>query len=271
MLLPTGVCVSVTIKFAAYVTLQTPEVTPSSTVHAIPAGMLVIVPLPRDASDDVTVSVAGGASVNVTPIVAVAALVTTTLHGADVHAPEKPDTVPLAALNAFNATVLPAANDALQVPLGVPAVIVHAIPSGTLVIVPDPEPDPLTATLPGGTTVRYVRSTFRCDVMAMLQEFPTHVVLQPTNSAPRMASCDKVTTVPGANRAEHAPTPAPGVTVQSMPAGADVTRPLPFPLPATLRATTSATGSTGVPLPFLEQAESAATARTAVRSCRVTA
>ena len=84
-----------------------------------------------------------------------------------------------------------------------------------------------------------------------------------------------VTTVPGVNRAVHDPLAAPADTAQSIPVGEEIMRPLPEPLPDTESATVGAAGSVtrdGVALspPPPEQAESAVTATTAVRTCRAT-
>ena len=57
--LPSGVCVSVTTTPGAWSALQTPLATPLFTVQLMPTGVLVIVPLPRDAGDGATVSMTG--------------------------------------------------------------------------------------------------------------------------------------------------------------------------------------------------------------------
>ena len=72
MLLPLGIWVNETIVLDAKATLQTPEATPSVTVQLMPAGALVIVPLPRDAGDGRTVSVAGIDATNPAPTAVVA-------------------------------------------------------------------------------------------------------------------------------------------------------------------------------------------------------
>ena len=81
-----------------------------------------------------------------------------------------------------------------------------------------------------------------------------------------------VTTVPGAKFAVQVPVAAPAFIAQSMPAGEETTEPLPVPLPDTESATRCGVGSviaTGDFEPPPEQAESAATATPAVRTCRV--
>ncbi len=59
--MPDGDCVSVTTVPCANATLQTPLVVPSLMPQLIPAGLLVMLPLPRDAGDGDTVSVDGAA------------------------------------------------------------------------------------------------------------------------------------------------------------------------------------------------------------------
>ena len=60
MLAPPGACISVTTVFAANATLHAPLVLLLVTVQLMPDGELVIVPLPRDIGDALTVNVTGG-------------------------------------------------------------------------------------------------------------------------------------------------------------------------------------------------------------------
>ena len=62
---------------------------------------------------------------------------------------------------------------------------------------------------------------------------PVQAPLQPVN-VPLVGEAVNVTGVPLANGNEHVPLVAPAVTVQLIPAGLDVTVPLPVPLPATV-------------------------------------
>ena len=59
MLMPRATCESVTAVFIGNARLQTPEMVPSATRQLMPAGRLVMVPLPRDVGDGLTVSIAG--------------------------------------------------------------------------------------------------------------------------------------------------------------------------------------------------------------------
>lgn len=146
----------------ANVTVQTPEVTPSLTVQVRPAGALVIVPLPREAGDGATVSVAAcAAAVNpaFTDVTAPDTIVV--LHVEPAHAPVNPLKEPPIALTAVSDTVMPAAKFAAQLPLATPFVIVQEMPSGALVITPLPAPYVPTVSDPAAAAVRYVTSTVR--------------------------------------------------------------------------------------------------------------
>ena len=128
----------------------------------MPAGALVTVPLPRDAGDGVTLSVAGiDADVNPTPTVVVVPGTTVALQVVPEQGPLNPVKDPLPLLTAFTATAVPAANTDEQVPDVIPAAIVHEMPSGILVTLPLPVPNPLTASVPGACGMRYVTSTVR--------------------------------------------------------------------------------------------------------------
>ena len=82
----------------------------------------------------------------------------------------------------------------------------------------------------------------------VVPEAPAHAPLQPLNELPAAAVAVSVTDVPDVYDALHPVVAAvPFVTVQLMPAGADVTVPLPLPPPVMLRpklaaVTTSCTG-----------------------------
>lgn len=157
MLLPPGIWVSVTSVFMANATLQMPDATPSLTVQLMPAGELVMVPLPCDAGDGRTVSVAGMVAANPAPIVVVAPVVTITVQVLPPHAPEYPENAPLPPATELSVTATPASNDALHPPPATPFVIVQKMPAGELVTVPDPVPTAVTATMPIGGA-RYVTS-----------------------------------------------------------------------------------------------------------------
>ena len=146
----------------AYTTLQTPLTAPSLIVQLMPAGALVTVPLPCEAGDGVTLSVAGmEAAVNPAPTVVVVPGTMVALHVVPEQAPLKPVKDPLPPLTAFTATAVPAANTEEQVPDVMPAAMVHEMPSGMLVTLPLPVPNPLTASVPGACGIRYVASTVR--------------------------------------------------------------------------------------------------------------
>lgn len=155
MLLPVGVCDSVTVVFVVNVTLHTPVVMPSLTVQLMPAGALVITPPPRDPAVGATTSVAGidGAE-KPAPTDVVAPAPTVAVHDVPVHAPEKPPNALLPALCALSVTCVPAAKTEEQVPLAAPAVMLQLMPSGTLVTEPEPVPKPLTVSVPGACGMR---------------------------------------------------------------------------------------------------------------------
>ena len=103
-----------------------------------------------DAGDGVTFSVAGiDAAAKPTPTVVVVPETTVALHAVPAQAPLNPVNDPLPLLTAFSVTAMPAANTFEQVPFATPAVIVQVMPSGTLVTLPLPLPNPLTARVPG--------------------------------------------------------------------------------------------------------------------------
>ena len=60
-------------------------------------------------------------------------------------------------------------------------------------------------------------------------EQPGTLVLQPRNSESEAGRASSLTTVPTEKNAEQSPEPLPRMIVQSMPAGEEVTRPLPVP------------------------------------------
>lgn len=99
----------------------------------MPAGELVTVPVPRPAK--VTVTLAGG-SVKDAPTV-VFAFRTTLQVPFPEHAPDQPLNVAPAAGVAVSATLVPDANDAVQVPP-------QLMPAGLLVTVPFPFPESVT-------------------------------------------------------------------------------------------------------------------------------
>lgn len=151
----------ITVPFAN-VTAQTPDVAPSFTVQFRPAGALVIVPLPRDAGDGATLSVAacaGAVNAACTDVTAPDTIVT--LHVDPAHAPVNPLNEPPAALTAVSDTETPAAKFDVQLPLATPVVMVQEMPAGALVITPLPAPYAPRVSEPGAAAVRYVTSTVR--------------------------------------------------------------------------------------------------------------
>jgi len=175
---------------------------------------------------------------------------------------------------AFSETAMPAGKTAEHVPPATPALMLHAMPSGTLVTDPDPVPKPATLSVPGAIGIRNVASTVRCPFIVTAHGFPVQLPPHAWNTAPADASWASETAVPTGKIVLHDPVPgAVPFRRQSMPAGVDMTRPLPDPLPATVNATVVVTGSVRRVIVVLlspppEQAENAVTATTADKNCR---
>ena len=229
MLAALGICVTETTVPLANVTAQTPEATPSVTVQLSPAGALVIVPLPRDAGDGATVSVAACAADVKPAFTAVTAPeMIAALQVAPAQAPVKPLNAPPVALTAVNDTVTPAGKFAEQLPLATPFVMVHEMPAGALVIAPLPAPYAPTVSEPGAAAVRYVTSTVRWPLIVTAQGLPTQLELHAAKIAPPIGSCVSVMTVPSGKLVLQAPVPgAVPFSVQSIPAGVLTICPLP--------------------------------------------
>ena len=145
----------------------------------------------------------------------------------------------------------------------------QSIPTGVLTIRPPPTEAVLATT----------DSTFGTKV-AVTVRGASIVVWQDASaqSPPNVRKTDvvpgcgcSVTRAPDVKRAEHVPLTVPADSAQSMPPGVDMTRPLPVPLPETVRATVFVGSVMRVGTAFLspEQAEIAAAATSADRTCRV--
>ncbi|HYW50229.1 MAG TPA: hypothetical protein VE861_06470 [Gemmatimonadaceae bacterium] len=218
--LPLADCCRVTMLPAANDALQLPLDVEPVTTQLIPEGMLVITPLPDDPAPGVIVRRCGPA-VNPTLTADVIPLVVGSVQVAPVQAPVNPSKLPALLPPALSVTVLPAANEALHMPLVTPAVLVHEMPDGELVTLPVPVPAPLIAMMPagsarsGGTTggggagaggvgaggvgspaMRYVTSTVRCAFIVSTHGLPVQLLLHASKTAPPTGSCWRSTTVP---------------------------------------------------------------------------
>ena len=131
MLLPVGVCASVTAVLPVNVTLHTPVVMPSCTVQLIPAGALVMVPPPREPGVGAITRLAGiDAAEKPAATDVVVPETTVAVHVTPEQAPVNPVNAPLPLLTAFSVTPNPPTNVAAQFPDDAPLVIVQVMPSG---------------------------------------------------------------------------------------------------------------------------------------------
>jgi len=211
------------------VTLQTPVVTPSLRVQLMPAGALVIVPPPREPAVGAMTSVAGiAAAAKPAPTVVVLPGATVALHIMPEHAPVNPANAALPVLTASSETDMPPAKTAEQSPVATPAAILQLIPSGMLVTVPAPVPNPATTSVPGDCGMRNVASTVRWPFTVTTQGLPTQFALQAWKIVPATGSCASVTSVPTGKLLLHDPAPgAVPFSRQSIPAGVLTIRPPP--------------------------------------------
>jgi hypothetical protein len=221
--------VSCTTVFALNDALHTPDVPPLLTVQFTPLGVLITIPLPREPGPATSVSVAAvGALAKPAPTVVMAPEIIVALHELPAHAPLNPLNVDPSAATACSSTETPAANADEHTPPRTPAVTVHAIPSGTLAMLPDPVPKPEIAILPGGSGTRYVTSTVRCPLIATVHGLPLQTAPHVLNTDDDVGVCVSVTIVPIGKLALHAPLPgAVPFNAQSMPAGVLTMRPPP--------------------------------------------
>ena len=163
--LPLLTCCSVTTVLAANQAVHAPLDDEALTTQLMPTGMLVITPPPEEPAPGVTVSRCG-AAVKPTRTADVTVVVIARTQVLPVQAPVKPSKLPLLLPPAISVTLLPASNDALQIPFVTPAVTVHERPDGELVTLPIPVPVPLIVTMPAGGTL-YVTSAVRgCDIVS---------------------------------------------------------------------------------------------------------
>jgi len=183
----------------------------------MPAGLDVTVPPPVPAF--VTVSAGARAKVAVTDLAA--SMVTWQVPAVPEQAPLHPVKADPTAAVAVRVTTVPGAKLAEH---DVP----QSIPSGLLVTLPLPAPAFVNVRV--GAVLK-VAVTLRAALMVTLQVLPAPVQapLHPANTEPTAGVAVRVTTVPLAYSAPHA-------VPQSIPAGLDVTLPLPVPALATLRA-----------------------------------
>src|SRR5262245_27791616 len=180
--------------------------------QTIPAGLLVTVPTPAPAGVTVRVNVFGGA-VKLAVTVWSAFIVT-------VHEPVPLQPPPLQPVNveppvgaAVRATVLPLGKSEAQV-------APQEMPLGLLVTVPVPVPDLLTVNWFVGMVLN-VADTLALPV-TLQGPLPEQAPPQLTNDEPAAAAAFKATEVPGSNWFEQ-------IAPQLMPAGVEVTVPLPVP------------------------------------------
>jgi len=185
----------------------------------IPAGLLVTVPTPAPAGVTVRVNVFGGA-VKFAVTVWSALIVT-------VHEPVPLQPPPLHPVNveppvevAVRATVLPIGKSEAQT-------VPQEMPLGLLVTVPVPVPDLLTVNWFVGIVLN-VADTLALPVTVQAP-FPEQAPPQLTNDEPAAAAAFNATEVPASNWFEQ-------VAPQLMPAGVEVTVPLPVPCLVTVIA-----------------------------------
>jgi hypothetical protein len=179
--------------------------------HEIPAGALVMVPLPAPVLLTVSAKLW---SVNVA-VTDVAALIVTVQVPVPVQPPPlQPVKLEPAAGVAVSVTAVPLANEEAQV-------APQEMPAGALVTVPLPAPVLLTV-----SEKLWSAKVAVTDVAALIVTVqvpvPVQPPLQPVKVEPAAGAAVRVTTVPVVKEVEH-------VAPQEMPAGALVTVPLPAP------------------------------------------
>ena len=141
-------CCSVTTVLSGKSALHVPLEADPEITQLMPAGTLVITPDPVAPAPRATVS-RWGAAVKPTLTALVMPLVTGITHVPPVHEPAKPSKVPPLLAPPINVTGVLAAKLAVQIPVVIPAVIVHEMPDGELLTAPLPVPLPATVTIPG--------------------------------------------------------------------------------------------------------------------------
>jgi hypothetical protein len=181
--------------------------------HTIPAGLLVTVPIPAPAGVTVRVNVFTGA-VKVA-VTVWSAFITTIQDPVPLQPPPlQPVNVEPPVGAAVRATVLPLGKSAAQI-------VPQEIPLGLLVTVPVPVPDVVTVNWFVLAMVLNVADTLALPVTVQ-GPLPEQAPPQLTNDEPAAAAAFKATEVPASNWCEQ-------VAPQLMPAGVEVTVPLPVP------------------------------------------
>ncbi|HET7229072.1 MAG TPA: hypothetical protein VFJ16_03685 [Longimicrobium sp.] len=150
-----------------------------------------------------------------------------------VQSPDHPANALGPAAVGFNVTSVPAANDAVQVPLALPPLMVQLIPPGLDVTVPLPVPPPITVNWEGG--VKAAVTDCARFIVTWQVPVPVQAPDHPANVLPPLAAVGvNVTSVPALNDAAQVPLALPPLMVQLIPPGLDVTVPLPVPPPVTV-------------------------------------
>src|SRR5262247_2410708 len=186
--------------------------------HVMPAGVLVMVPLPAPVLLTVSAKL-WTAKVAVTDC---AALIVTLQVPVPVQPPLQPVKVEPAAGVAVRVTTVPVVKE-------VEHVAPHVMPAGALVMVPLPAPVLLTVSAKPCSAKVAVTD---CAALTVTVQVPVPVQpppLQPVKLEPAAGAAVRVTAVPLANEAEH-------VAPHVMPAGALVMVPLPAPVLLTVSA-----------------------------------
>jgi hypothetical protein len=155
-------------------------------------------------------------------------------HDAPWHARLQPLKSLFAPGAADSVTTVPAGNCALQFPVVMLAEIVQLMPPTLLVTVPDPEPAPSSDSVK--KVAKEAVTVFAASIVTVHGPVPVQPPpLHPVNVLPVVADAVSVTEVSAWNGVLHPVVAAPPfVMTQSIPAGLEVTRPLPVPAPATV-------------------------------------
>ncbi len=134
-------CSRVTTVLASNSVVQVPLVKVPLSEQLMPAGELVTRPPPAEPLPAAIVRRCGAA---VNPAVATAFTLLTTgiVQLVPMQAPVNPSKLDPALPPPISITFVPAANSAVQVPLVTPAALVHEMPDGELVTLPEPVPVP---------------------------------------------------------------------------------------------------------------------------------
>src|SRR5688500_12644442 len=152
-----------------------------------------------------------------------------------VHPPLHPPNVWFAPGVAVSVTVVPCANVAEHVPVVASPALVHAMPAGTDVTVPEPL---AIVTVSARLASANVAVTDRASVIVTTHApVPEQAPDQPVNVlVAEVAVAVRVTCVPWSNGSAQSPLFCPLVAVHAMPAGAEAIVPLPDPPTSTVRS-----------------------------------